>query len=223
MAILPKSIQKLIDEFSKLPGIGPKTAARLSFYLLSKSDEDVHNLGKTIYHLKREIKTCGICFNIAEQNPCSICQNKNRDKSIIMAVENPLDVLAFEKTGEYKGLYHIIGGAISPVDDIGPENLRIAELLDRIKQNSENIKEIVLATNPNLEGEATAMYINNEILKLKSEILKLKKINKFVLHPDKSVFKIKITRIARGLPVGGDLEYADEITLSRALEGRKEY
>lgn len=210
MSILPKSVQKLIDEFSKLPGIGPKTAARLTFYLLSKSNSDIEELGKSIYHLKRNLKKCSVCFNISETDPCIICKDQKRDKSIIMVLESPLDILAMEKTNDYNGLYHIIGGAISPVDDIGPGDLRIKELLDRIKKDfHNNISEVVLATNPSLEGEATAMYVAQQISKLKIENKKLK--------------KIKVTRIARGLPVGGDLEYADEVTLSRALEGRREY
>jgi len=209
MEILPKSIQKLIDEFLKLPGIGPKTAARLTFYLLSKSTEDVQNLGKAVYHLKRNLLTCSQCFNVSEEDPCPVCKDPKRDRKKILIIETSLDLLALEKTKEYNGLYHVIGGAISPVDDIGPENLRIKELLDRIKKGGDNISEIILATNPNLEGEATAMYINQQISKLKSQISKLK--------------NLKITRIARGLPVGADLEYADEMTLTRALEGRREY
>lgn len=219
MSILPKSVQKLIDEFSKLPGIGPKTAARLAFYLLPKGEEDIHNLGKAIYHLKRELRTCSFCFNIAETDPCSLCVDPKRDKSIIAVVENPLDVLALEKTGDYKGLYHVVGGAISPVDGIGPENLRIKELLDKIKKHRDNIKEIILATNPNLEGEATAMYIASEINKLKKQHHKVKQKR----LEGRIASQLRITRIARGLPVGGDLEYADEVTLQRALEGRKEY
>lgn len=209
MSILPKSVQKLIEELKKLPGIGPKSAARLTFYLLSKSEDDIHNLGRAIYYLKRNLKKCRLCFNISETDYCPICQDPRRDKKIIAVVQTPLDVIALEKTGEYKGLYHVIGGAISPVDGIGPEDLRIKELLDRVKRSGDNISEIILATNPNLEGEATAMYIAQQINKLKEENPRIK--------------RIKITRIARGLPVGGDLEYADEITLSRALEGRKEY
>jgi recombination protein RecR len=205
--ILPKSVQKLIDELSKLPGIGPKTAARLTFYLLSLANSDVQNLGKVIYHLKRNLVNCSKCYNISEEDPCPICKDPKRDKKTIMVVESSLDILALEKTGQYNGLYHVIGGAISPVDDIGPENLRIKELLDRIEKDKDNISEIILATNPNLEGEATAMYIKQQIRNSKSEIRKT----------------IKITRIARGLPVGGDLEYADEVTLSRALEGRRDY
>lgn len=207
--ILPKTVQKLIDEFCKLPGIGPKTAARLTFYLLSRDEKEVQDLGKAIYHLKRNLVYCSQCFNISEEDPCLLCKDPRRDKKTILVVESPLDILALEKTNEYNGLYHVLGGAISPVDDIGPEDLRINELLDRIKRESDNISEVILATSPDLEGEATAMFINQQILKLKAQDPKLK--------------KIKITRIARGLPVGSDVEYADEITLTRALEGRQEY
>lgn len=202
MNILPKSIQRLIEEFSKLPGIGPKTAARLTFYLLSKSLEDVQNLGKAIYHLKRNLLSCSQCFSISETDPCPICKDPKRDRKTILVVQTPLDLLAVEKTKQYKGLYHVLGGAIVPMEGIGPEDLRIKELLDRISKDKDNISEIILATNPDLEGEATAMYIRQKIPKIKS---------------------IKVTRIARGLPVGGDLEYADEMTLTRALEGRREY
>ncbi len=201
--IIPNSVQKLIDEFAKLPGIGPKTASRLTFYLLHKSDQDVAELGKAVLALKEKIKKCPKCFNITDTDLCVICSDAKRDVSKIMVVESPLDVIALEKTAEYEGVYHVLGGAISPVDGIGPEDIRVKELLDRLGQDK--ISEIILATNPNLEGEATAMYIQKQI---KSQL------------KDK---KFKITRIARGLPVGGDLEYADEITLSRALEGRKEY
>lgn len=198
---IPRSVQKLIDEFSQLPGIGPKTASRLTFYLLHLPKEDIAKFGEAVLQLKKNVVTCKICYNLAEQNPCAICSDEKRDKSIIAVVENPLDVIAIEKTNEYIGLYHILGGAISPVDGIGPDELCVKELVDRVKQQKGKVKEVILATNPSLEGEATAMYIQKQLMP----------------------FKVKITRIARGLPVGGDLEYADEITLSKALEGRKEY
>jgi recombination protein RecR len=201
MAYIPQSIQKLINEFCKLPGIGPKTASRLTFYLLKSSEEDIEELGKAVLELKKKIVTCCLCCNIAQENPCPICKDPLRDKSQICVVEEPLDVMALEKTKEYKGTYHVLGGTISPIEGIGPENLYIRQLIGRVKKNKDTISEIILATNPSLEGEATAMYL-------------LK-----ILKP----FDIKITRIARGLPVGGDLEYADEVTLTRALEGRKEY
>ncbi len=205
--IIPRSVQKLIDEFAKLPGIGPKTASRLTFYLLHKSDQDTKELGEAVLSLKEKIKKCPKCFNITDSDLCVICSDAKRDVSKIMVVEGPLDVIALEKTDEYEGVYHILGEAISPVDGIGPEDIRVKELLDKLKKDK--ISEIILATNPDLEGEATAMYISKQISNLKSQNSKLK--------------TLKITRIARGLPVGGDLEYADEITLSRALEGRKEY
>jgi recombination protein RecR len=202
---LPKSIQNLIEEFSKLPGIGPKTAGRLTFYLLTKPDNDVTGFGEAVVNLKKKLKYCSNCYNITENDPCDICASSRRDKSKLMVVEEPLDIIALEKTG-FDGLYFCIGGQISPIDGIGPENLRIRPLIDKIEKD-ESLKEVILATDPSLEGEATAMYIAKQIDKL---------------NPPTGG-KTKVTRIARGLPVGGDLEYADEITLSRALEGRKEY
>jgi len=199
--VIPDSVQKLIDEFAKLPGIGEKTAGRLTFYLLNADTSEVSQFGEAVLNLTKNIKKCSICGNITEEDPCPICADKSRDQSIVAVVEHPLDVVALEKTGEYNGLYHILGGAISPVDGIGPENLTIDDLVRRVEKNKSIIKEIILATNPSLEGEATAMYLQKKLLP----------------------YKIKLTRIARGLPVGGDLEYADEITLQRALEGRKEY
>lgn len=200
MSILPKSINQAIEELSRLPGIGPKSAARIVFYLLSKPSSDVKELGKSIEMLKENLKTCSVCFNWAEDDPCEICKSDSRDQSVLCVVEEPLDVVALERAG-FKGVYHVLGGVISPINGIGPDDLRIAELIERIRKNSDKIKEVILATNPSLEGEATAVYIAERI---KSP-------------------KIKITRLARGLPVGGDLEYADELTLSRSLEGRREY
>jgi len=200
MSILPKSINQAIEELSRLPGIGPKSAARIVFYLLSKPSSDVKELGKSIETLKENLKTCSVCFNWAEDDPCEICKSDSRDQSVLCVVEEPLDVVALERAG-FKGVYHVLGGVISPINGIGPDDLRIAELIERIRKNSDKIKEVILATNPSLEGEATAVYIAERI---KSP-------------------KIKITRLARGLPVGGDLEYADELTLSRSLEGRREY
>ncbi|MEW6408337.1 MAG: recombination mediator RecR [Patescibacteria group bacterium] len=200
MSILPQSLQKLISEFEKLPGIGPKTAQRLSFYLLKQKQEDLDFFGRALLDLKKNIVLCSQCQNLAESNPCFICNDQRRDHSLICVVEQPHDVIALEQTHEYKGLYHVLYGAISPINNIGPENLKIKELLTRLQENSE-IKEIILATNPNLEGEATAMYISK------------------LIKPQ----GYKITRIARGLPTGADLEYADEITLTNALKGRKEY
>ncbi len=191
-------IAKLIEAFTKLPGIGNKTAQRLAFYLLDMPQKEAEELAYAIINAKRSIRYCDICCNITDKEKCSICSDAKRDESIICVVEDPRDVVAMEKTREYKGLYHVLHGAISPMDDIGPDEIRIKELLDRIRIG--NIKEIILATNPNIEGEATAMYISKLIKPL----------------------GVKTTRIAHGVPVGGDLEYADEVTLMKALEGRRE-
>jgi len=199
--MLPFSVQNLIDEFSKLPGIGPKSAARLVFFLLTRPPQDIENLGNSVTNLLRSLKYCNRCFNITEDNLCLICSNEKRNQKIIAVVEEPLDVIALEKSGVFDGLYHVLGGAVSPINGIGPDELRIGQLLDRIR--NEEIGEIILATNPNLEGEATASYIREKLHNLYPEL--------------------SITRIARGLPIGGDLEYADEVTLRRSLEGRREY
>jgi recombination protein RecR len=200
--MLPKAVQNLIDEFSKLPGIGPKTAARLVFYLLKKPKSDIEAFGQAVLKLNQNLKYCKECFSITEDEICNICSDSSRKREILAVVEEPLDIVAVEKSRGYSGLYHVLGGAISPIDGIGPEDLRIKELLDRLKNNPK-IKEVILATNPSLEGEATATYIKSKI--------------------DEFGGEIEITRIARGLPVGGDLEYADEITLLQSLEGRKKY
>lgn len=200
--MLPKPVQNLIDEFSKLPGIGPKTAARLVFYLLKKPKTDVLAFGNAVTELMENIKYCSECFSITDADICEICSDGRRNSEILAVVEEPLDIVALERTRAFDGLYHVLGGAVSPIDGIGPENLRIAELLDKVQNNS-RIKEVILATNPSLEGEATATYIKTKIENISPEV--------------------EITRIARGLPVGGDLEYADEVTLSRSLEGRKNF
>ncbi|HBY93516.1 MAG: recombination mediator RecR [Ardenticatenaceae bacterium] len=198
MATLAKPIARLIDELSRLPGIGPKTASRLAFYLLRAPDEQVHALSEALAELKSKITTCERCFNLAESNPCSICHEELRDQTVLCVVEEPLDVVALERTGEYHGLYHVLHGAISPVEGVLPEDLRIRELIERLDR--EPIAEVVLATNPNSEGEVTAAYIQKQI----------------------GHRPLRVTRLARGLPMGGDLEYADEVTLSRALLGRSE-
>ncbi len=182
-----------------MPGIGPKSAARVVFYLLSKPDDSSDRLGKSLSGLKKNLKICQTCFNYAEDDPCEICQSDQRDTSLLCVVEEPLDVIALEKAG-FRGLYHVLGGAISPINGIGPDDIRIGELIGRIKSNDGKIKEVIIATNPSLEGEATASYIAD---RLQEE-------------------SVKITRLAHGLPMGGDLEYADELTLSRSLEGRRE-
>ena len=193
-----KPLAKLIDEFSKMPGIGPKTAQRLAFYILKNSSESVANLAKAILEAKEKVKHCSICSNITDQEICEICRNTNRDKSIICVIERVRDLIAIENTGEYKGLYHVLEGVISPLDGIEPENLKIDSLLKRLK--TEKIKEIILATNPNIEGEVTASYISKLIEPL----------------------NIKVTRIAYGVPIGGSLEFADEVTLTQSLMGRQE-
>ncbi|EKD91063.1 MAG: hypothetical protein ACD_30C00049G0031 [uncultured bacterium] len=198
MATIPKVVRDLIDAFERLPGIGPKTAQRLTYYLLHAPKEEAKALAESALALKEKTVLCSVCFNISETDPCEIETDPLRDKSVIAVVEDPLDMLALERAN-FKGLYHVLHGAISPLENIGPEELHIRELLPRLKDGT--IKEIILATNPTMEGEATAMYIDRLIRPL----------------------GVKVTRIARGLPVGGDLEYADETTLSRALEGRKEY
>lgn len=199
--MLPKSIQNLIDEFSKLPGVGPKTAARLVFYLLTKPKEEIEILGRSVLDLSANLTYCNKCFNISEKEICLICDNDERDKSIIVVVEEPLDVMALERSIGFAGVYHVLGGVISPINGIGPDELRISQLIERIR--NDEVKEIVLATNPNLEGEATATYIHQKIKELDLPLL--------------------VSRIARGIPMGGDLEYADEVTLRRSLEGRREY
>ena len=203
--ILPKQVRILIEELAKLPGIGPKSASRLCFYLLNRPNVRVVDLGEAIIRLKDDLKKCEQFFNISDSNICPICEDENRNSNLIMVVETALDVIALEKSREYKGVYHILGGVIKPIEGIGPDELHIKELLIRVRENKE-IEEIIIATNPNLEGEATAMYLAKKIADLGEKMRK----------------KMLVTRIARGLPVGADLEYADEVTLSRALEGRRE-
>ncbi len=198
MQPLARPVARLIDEFSRLPGIGPKTASRLTFYLLRAPDEQAQALSDALRDLKSQIVFCSQCYNLAETSPCPICASPERERDVICVVEEPLDVLAIERTGAHHGLYHVLHGAISPVEGIGPGDLRIGELMTRLQ--AEPIQEVILATNPNLEGEATAMYLERLIKPL----------------------GVRVTRLARGLPVGGDLEYADEVTLTRALEGRRE-
>ena len=200
MRVAP-GIIRLIESLEKLPGIGPKTAQRLTFYLLHNPQEELERFAKALARLKKDTKECSLCFNISEVDPCEVCVNRDREQAKICVVEQPLDILAIEKGGFYNGLYHVLGGAISPLNNIGPEELHIYDLLPRVKNGI--IREVILATNPNMEGEATAMYIK--------KLLKEKQI------------KAKVTRIGRGLPIGADLEYADEVTLNRAFEGRREF
>ncbi|QQR84234.1 recombination protein RecR [Candidatus Peregrinibacteria bacterium] len=197
--MIPESIKKTIEEFSKLPGIGTKSAERLTFYLLRKKEEDVERFGATVYALKKNIRYCEKCAHLTTDPLCDICSKPDRNSELICVVEDPLDLIAIEKTNEYKGLYHVLHGVISPIEGVGPDDLKIAELVERLNKNS--IKEIILALNPSMEGEATAAHLMRFIKPL----------------------SIRVTRIARGIPVGGDLEYADSQTLKRALEGRMEY
>jgi recombination protein RecR len=199
---IPKTISALVDSFQKLPGIGPKSAQRLTYYLLhvpqSQLDEFAENLSK----LKKDTLVCSVCKNVNDTNPCSICSDATRDHSVVMVVEEPLDVLAFERTGKYKGLYHVLHGAINPLENIGPDEIFVQDFLDRVKSKKENIKEVIIATNPTMEGEATAMYLKKQLT---------------VKNPH-----LKITRLGMGVPTGADLEYADEVTLTQAIEGRRE-
>lgn len=194
----PEPLAKLIDAFTRLPGIGPKTAARLAFHVLNMKEDDVIDFAKALVSVKRNLHYCSVCCNITDTDPCRICQDKTRDASVICVVQDAKDLVAIERTKEFNGYYHVLQGAISPMEGIGPDDIRLKELLTRL--SDERVKELIMATNPNIEGEATAMYISR------------------LTRP----FEIKITRIAHGLPVGGDLEYADEVTLSKALEGRRE-
>lgn len=206
---IPKSVASLIEAFEQLPGIGPKTAARLTYYLLHAPDNLSQKFSEALGELKTKTKICSICQNITETDPCEVCEDVNRDRLIICVVEDPLDVWAIEKSGSFNGLYHVLHGVIAPLDNIGPEELRIRELLQRLQKSNVKtslakameVRELILATNPSMEGEATAMYIQRLVKPL----------------------KIKTTRIARGIPIGAELEYADEVTLRRAFEGRKDF
>lgn len=195
MLYTSEALQQLIEEFSQLPGIGRKTAQRLALYLLKQPREDVVRMARSLVNMKDRIRYCSSCWNITETDPCAICASPKRDGGTICVVEEPNDVIAVEKTNDFKGLYHVLGGALSPLDGVGPEDLKVKELLERV---TDSITEVILALNPNVEGEATTIYLTK------------------LLKP----LGVKVTRIARGLPVGGDLEFADEATLSRALEGR---
>ena len=195
---VPKPVTQLVEAFSRLPGIGPKTASRLTYYLLRAPDELSQTLAAAIGDLKAKTRTCSLCYNITEDDPCAICRDEAREQTTLVVVEEPLDVLAVERTGAYKGRYHVLHGAISPVEGIGPEDLKIRELVARVQGGG--VLEVIVATNPGMEGDATAMYLQRQ------------------LGPS----GVKVTRLARGLPTGGDLEYVDSITLLRALQGRQE-
>ena len=193
-----ETLAKLIEELKKMPGIGPKSAQRLAFYVLQSSQRDVEKLTAAIKNAKERLKYCSICFNITDINPCKICSNGSRDNNSLCVVAEPKDLMAIERSGEYNGKYHVLGGLISPLDGVGPENLRIKELMKRLQK--ENFQEIILATSPTAEGEATNIYLSR------------------VLKP----LEVKLTRVAYGLPIGADMDYADEATLSKAFEGRRE-
>lgn len=195
---VPPSVTQLIEAFSRLPGVGPKTASRLTYFLLRAPDYLAASLAQALTDIKTKTQYCSVCFNITEDDPCPICQDSKRDLSQIAVVEEPLDVVAVERVGFYKGRYHVLHGAISPVDGIGPDDLKIKELVKRLQEQP--VLEVIIATNPNMQGEATAMFIKQQVAPL----------------------GVKVTRLARGLPSGGDLEYVDSITLLRALEGRDE-
>ena len=199
MAHYPEPVARLIEALQRLPGIGPKTAQRLTFFLLKRPVEEVRELSEALVAVKDRIVYCQTCFNVTDEDPCRVCRDPGRDSRLICVVEEPNDLLAMERTGEFRGRYHVLLGALSPLDGIGPEDLKVRELLARLDTGA-GTAEVILATNPNVEGEATALYLAK------------------LLRP----LGVKVTRIARGLPVGGDLEYADQVTLSKALEGRRE-
>ncbi len=192
------SLSKLVNELERMPGIGPKTAQRLAFFILKSEKADIEKLAGSILEAKDKIKYCSVCFNMTEVDPCAICSSVRRDRSIICVVEEPMDIVALEKTGAFRGLFHVLMGSISPLDGIGPEDLKIRELLERLKK--ETIKEIIVATNPDVGGEATAIYLSKLIKPL----------------------GVKVSRLAQGMPMGASLEYADEVTLGKAIEGRRE-
>jgi recombination protein RecR len=200
--VLAGPIQRLIDELSRLPGIGPKSAQRVAFYLLKSSAEDAQRLASAVIEVKERVRLCSVCFNVTDQDLCEFCRNPRRDSSLVCVVQEPPDIVAIERTREFGGLYHVLQGAVSPIEGIGPDDLRVSELLERLRTpqaGHADVKEVIVATNPNTEGEATAMYLARLLTPL----------------------GVTVSRLASGLPVGGDLEYADEVTLGRALEGRR--
>lgn len=201
---IPKQLLSLVESFQKLPGIGPKSAQRLSYYLLHVPQEQLDDFAQALSDLKRKTVLCSLCKNVAESDPCPICSDERRKRNVVMVVEQPLDVLAFERTGKYDGLYHVLHGSINPLENIGPDEIYLDELIKRIKSGQSGIKidEVIIATNPTMEGEATAMYMTRKVKSQNS--------------------KVKITRLGMGIPTGADLEYADEVTLTQAIEGRRE-
>jgi len=205
---IARPIQALIESFQKLPGIGPKSAQRLTYYLLHVPQSQLDDFAESVSRLKKDTVLCSVCKNISEEDPCPICSDPSRDQSQIMVVEQPLDILAFEKTGRFKGVYHVLHGAISPLENIGPDEIYVESLLDRVKGKGQEVKEIIIATNPTMEGEATSMFLTKQLKIIDGKI--------------KSGSAVKITRLGMGIPTGADLEYADEVTLTQALEGRRE-
>ena len=199
---VPKPLTKLIESFQKLPGIGPKTSQRLSYYLLHVPQEELDSFSDALSKLKKNTVLCSICNNVSEDNPCPICMDTSRDKTTILVVEQPLDVFAFEKTGRYKGLYHVLHGKISPLENIGPDEIYVKDLIKRVESKENAINEVIIASNPTMEGDATAMYLSGKI-------------------KDKNP-KLKVSRLGMGIPTGADLQYADDVTLREALEGRRD-
>lgn len=207
MPLLPKSLSRVIESFERLPGIGPKSAQRLAFYLLHVPQESLEQFARSLMDLKSHTVLCSVCKNVTEQDPCIICSQPSRDTHVCCVVEQPTDVLSIEKTGKFRGVYHVLHGCIDPLNNIGPDEIYLADLLKRLSAPGKDAIEVILAMNPNMEGEATAMYITRQIRAVS----------------DHSGRTIKVTRLAHGLPVGADIEYADEVTLTRALEGRREF
>lgn len=215
---VPRVVRHLIESFERLPGVGPKTAQRLTFYLLHVPQVELDRFAQSLQNLRKDTVTCSICYSVGEVSPCEICSDIKRDRSVICVVEQPLDVMAIDKTGKFRGVYHVLHGRIDPLSNIGPDEIRIGELLRRIMNSSNSagrhesvVKEIILATNPTMEGEATAMYIAKQLRSVRQN------------QNGTESGEIRISRIGRGLPTGADLEYADSVTLERALEGRREY
>ena len=204
---LPKAIERVIENFERLPGIGPKSAQRLAFYLLHVPQGDLDSFAQSLTDLKNHTVVCSVCFNIGEENPCWVCSDPAREKQTLCVVEDALDLLTIEKSGKFQGVYHVLHGVIDPLNSIGPDDIYIPQLLVRIRDPKTKIREVILATNPTMEGEATALFITHELGNEKNGSSK----------------KLKITRIGRGLPIGADLEYADDVTIERAFEGRREY
>lgn len=202
---IPKVISDLVDSFQKLPGIGPKSAQRLAFYLLHVPQSELDSFARTLTDLKKNTKLCSLCKNVTESDPCDICLDTQRDQSTVMVVEQPIDLIAFERSGKYHGLYHVIHGVINPLENIGPDEVFINELIERVGKKGTSISEVILATNPTMEGDATAMYISGKLKELSN-----------------GRKKVKISRLGMGIPTGADLEYADEVTLKEAILGRRE-